>query len=136
MEIEYEKTTMHQCVNGVEEDTEVYIPKFAKEFEKEMKEFNKAINSLGKYGRLRYDYLRNEKYPIFIKMFCDKTLLDDLRQTDIEAKKIMQETIKSMAEADGCNEELKARDQMKWVGLMNNYRNCADEIILDTLVYV
>ena len=40
-----------------------------------------------------------------------------------------------MMEAAGVTEELKARDQMAWVGLVNNCRAQADEIILADLVY-
>ena len=41
-----------------------------------------------------------------------------------------------MAKASGATEELKASDQMAWVGLMNNCIACAEEIILADLIYV
>lgn len=44
--------------------------------------------------------------------------------------------IKGMARKQGVTEQLKAEDMMKWVGLMNNIRACADEIVLnDTIEY-
>ena len=39
-----------------------------------------------------------------------------------------------MAEQDGTDEELKAKDQMRWIGLMNNYKHCAEECI-QSLIY-
>ena len=52
-----------------------------------------------------------------------------------EQSMIMEEQImEELAEADGTNEELKATDQMKWVGLMNNYRQTAQEIIRKELI--
>lgn len=53
-----------------------------------------------------------------------------------QSNKILEQSVKAFAEADGCDEELKAADQMKWVGLMNNYRHCAEEIIFKELIYV
>ena len=41
----------------------------------------------------------------------------------------------AMAQAEGVTEELKATDPMKWVGLMNNLRNAAEETVLAELIY-
>jgi len=43
--------------------------------------------------------------------------------------------VKQMAEKDGVTEKLKADNQMKWVGLMNNIRSAAEEIVLNDLIY-
>lgn len=43
--------------------------------------------------------------------------------------------IKEMARKQGVTEELKATDKMRWVGLMNNIRACADEIVRNDIVY-
>ena len=43
--------------------------------------------------------------------------------------------IKEMAKKQGVTEELKATDMMRWIGLMNNIRACADEIVLNDIVY-
>ena len=47
------------------------------------------------------------------------TLSSHLHDIDEQANRILEQIVKAFAEADGCNEELKASDQMKWVGLMN-----------------
>ena len=41
----------------------------------------------------------------------------------------------AMMEAAGVTEELKARDPMRWVGLMNTLKAQAEEIIQDELIY-
>lgn len=43
--------------------------------------------------------------------------------------------VKQMAEKQGVTEQLKASDQMKWVGLMNNIRSAAEEVVLNDLIY-
>ena len=46
---------------------------------------------------------------------------------------LLMEQMKAGAEI---TEELKISDQMKWVGLMNNVRSSAEEIVLGELIYV
>lgn len=46
----------------------------------------------------------------------------------------MERLIRQMQERQGINEGLKARDQMAWVGAMNNIRNAAEEIALSELI--
>ena len=50
---------------------------------------------------------------------------------------ISNTTIKGqkLAFKQGVTEELKATDMMRWIGLMNNIRACADEIVLNDIVY-
>ena len=50
---------------------------------------------------------------------------------------ISNTTIKGqkIAFKQGVTEELKATDMMRWIGLMNNIRACADEIVLNDIVY-
>ncbi len=62
-------------------------------------------------------------------MLMNATLNSHLHYIDEQANKILEQTVKAFAETDGCDEELKAADQMKRVGLMNIYRHCAEEII-------
>ena len=45
------------------------------------------------------------------------------------------EMLREMAKKQGVTEELKATDMMRWIGLMNNIRTCADEIVLNDIVY-
>ena len=52
-----------------------------------------------------------------------------------EATERLESIIQAMKVAQGITEEIKGRDQMAWVGAMNNIRACAEEIVYAELVY-
>ena len=96
----------------------------------------KEYPHLGKYGRMRLTYLKETQKAQYSIMLMNGTLNSHLHEIDEQANTILEQTVKAFAEADGCDEKLKTADQMKWVGLMNNYRHCAVEIIFKELIYV
>lgn len=53
-------------------------------------------------------------------------------KTDTTEDKLLKIIIRQMAEAQGVNEELKARNQMAWVGAMNNIKSAALEILRES----
>ena len=53
-------------------------------------------------------------------------------KTDTTEDKLLETIIRLMAEAQGVNEELKARNQMAWVGAMNNIKSAALEILRES----
>ena len=57
------------------------------------------------------------------------------KKVDDEAQERMDILVRQMMEWQGITEELKARDQMKWVRAVNNIRNAAEEIVLKELIY-
>ena len=63
-------------------------------------------------------------------------LTEHLNVVDDEAQERMGILVRQMMEKQGVTEELKARDQMVWVGVVNNIRNAAEEIVLKELVYI
>ena len=58
---------------------------------------------LGKYGRMRNDYLRKNKIHEYNEMICNGTLIEHLKDTDDSAFYILEQTVKAFAEADGCD---------------------------------
>ena len=60
---------------------------------------------------------------------------DHLTSIEREAERRMDTLLPQMMKAAGVTEELKARDQMAWVGLVNNCRARAEEIIFTDLIY-
>ena len=58
-----------------------------------------------------------------------------MNTVDDEAQERMDILVRQMMEKQGVTEELKARDQMVWVGAVNNIRNAAEEIVLKELIY-
>ena len=59
-----------------------------------------------------------------------------LNRVDQEARGRVESLMKQMTEKQGVTEQLKMQDQMKWVGLMNNIKACAEEIVLKEIIYV
>ena len=90
---------------------------------------------LGKYGRMRRTYLKEHQKAFYIQLQARGELWQHLREVDEQAQSMVNTIVARMAEVDGVTEELKATDQMKWIGLMNNYRHCAEELVIREIVY-
>lgn len=91
--------------------------------------------SLGKYGRMRRTYLK-EQFPAHYNwMVWQGTLWPHLNQIDAEADDLFRTIVDQMARARGVNEQLKADDQWRWIQEMGNIRNAAEEFVLREVVY-
>ena len=90
---------------------------------------------IGKYGRMRHQYLKEHRPVLYNTMILDGSLWNHLAEVDISCNNRLDVLISGMQEKRCITEELKARDPMAWVGTMNNIRSCAEEIILRELVY-
>ena len=90
---------------------------------------------LGKYGMLRKSYLQEHRPILWPPMILSETLFPHLREIDETARQRLEQMMPELMKSAGVTEELKARDQMKWVGLMNSLKAQAEEIILSELVY-
>ncbi|MCI9298734.1 MAG: TnpV protein [Lachnospiraceae bacterium] len=90
---------------------------------------------LTKYGLMRRRYLKEHRGGIYQGMVLSGNLKKHCLEVQEQAEERMELLMAQMAKAEGVTEELKAVDQMKWVGLMNNIRNSAEEIVLKELVY-
>ena len=90
----------------------------------------------GKYGRMRRTYLREHHEGLYTGLLLSGKLNAHLNEIDETAHVRMELMTKQMAAAQGVTEELKARDQMAWVGAMNNIRNIVEAIILKDFIYV
>ena len=89
----------------------------------------------GKYGRMRHTYLREHKKAYYTTLLFDGKLVAHLNEIDDAANDRLDLIVKQMAKIQGINEALKSRNQMSWVGAMNNIRNAAEEIVLSEIVY-
>lgn len=90
---------------------------------------------LGKYGRMRRAFLEKEHPGLYARMILSGMIWDHLTEIDQAAQTRLNIILPEMAKAAGATEELKGKDQMKWVGLMNVCKNQAEEIILQELIY-
>ncbi len=105
-----------------------YYPEL--ELPKKYKDFR-----LDKYGRLRLNYLKENKHIQYEIMKCEDTLIDHLKEVQELANKRYNQLMEEFKKRENITEELKQKDQMKWVGLMNNISNCVDEIVLKECIY-
>ena len=90
---------------------------------------------LGKYGRLRKDYLKEHRPILWNKMILSETLYPHLREIDETAKRRLEQMLPEMMKSVGVTESLKASDPMKWVQTMNSLKAQAEEVILNELIY-
>lgn len=90
---------------------------------------------VGKYGSLRRNYLKEQHYGIFLSLLTKGKLNHHLKETQEEAQGRMEQIVSEMAKSQEVTEELKAKDQMMWLQLMNNIRQAAEEIVMSELVY-
>ena len=89
----------------------------------------------GKYGMMRKTYLKEHSLTIYSLYMLEDRLVEHLNAVDYEAQEIMDILVRQMMEKQGVTEKFKARDQMAWVGAVNNIRNATEEIVLDELIY-
>ena len=91
---------------------------------------------IGKYGAMRRQYLRTCHRGIFDGMLLEGTLNAHLEEIDRQANEMMERLTAQMAKAEGVTEQLKAQDQMAWVGAMNSIKNRAEEIVTNALIII
>jgi hypothetical protein len=90
---------------------------------------------LGKYGLMRRSYLKEHRKGLFSRLLMNGGLNAHLSEIDRTARERMTLMVPQLAAERGLTEELKARDQMKWVGMMNAIRHSCEETILQDLIY-
>ena len=92
-------------------------------------------HTLGKYGRMRRNYLKEHRPILWNQMILDGTIWQHLTDVDRICYERMDKLIEGMKQTRGITEELKAKDQLRWVGEMNNIHAAAEEIVLREVVY-
>ena len=90
----------------------------------------------GKYGMLRKQFLKEHRSARYQYLLLIGKLNEHLNQTDQEAREQVETLMKQMTEKQGVTEELKVRNQMKWVRLMNNIKASAEEMVLRETLYI
>lgn len=90
---------------------------------------------IGRYGRMRRDFLQENKSILYNDLILTEKLFPHLREIEKTAQKRFELLIARMKEQRGINEALKRADAMRWVREMNQIRACVEEIILSELIY-
>ena len=91
---------------------------------------------LNKYGRARLKFLKENRKTEYTIMFINGTLNKHLKEIQETALQRVEVIIAQLKEKNHLIEEMKNTDQLYWVGMMNNFRNTAEEIVLNELIYV
>ena len=90
---------------------------------------------LTKYGRMRMQFLQEHKPGLYSHLILSGKLYWHLVETQESAQTRIDLIVAEMAKDAGIDEELKARDQMAWVGAMNAIRQQAEGIVMEELIY-
>ena len=90
---------------------------------------------IGKWGRMHRDYLKEQRPILFNDLILSGRLWTYLADLNEQAQERLSLIVDQMKEAEDVTEELKAANQMAWVGAMNSIRNRAEEIILREMIY-
>lgn len=90
---------------------------------------------IGKYGRMRKQYLAEHHPVLYETMILNGTLWDHLSEIEKSCNERMEHLTAEMAKNEGATESLKEADQMEWVRRKNSIRHSAEETVLHELVY-
>ena len=91
---------------------------------------------IGKYGRMHLDYIKNHRRGRYTTLLTEGKLNALLHEIDLEANEMLETIIPRLATERGIDENLKARDMLRWVAEMNNIKANAEEIVLREVVLV
>ena len=91
---------------------------------------------IGKYGQMHLDYIKNHRRGRYTTLLTEGTLNARLHEIDLESNEMLESIIPRLATERGIDENLKARDMLRWVTEMNNIKASAEEIVLRGVVLV
>ena len=92
--------------------------------------------NIGKYGRLRLNYIKNYKRGLYTELMINGTLSKHLADIENATNKRIGLIVKQLAKSENVDEALKSNNQLAWVQAMNNIKNRAEEIAYNEIIYV
>ena len=96
----------------------------------------RRTGTVGKYGRMRARYLRENKKVEYSIMIIENELTSHLLDIDDICRERVDLFVKQIAKKENVNEELKAKNQLEWVARMNNILNRVEEIVINEIIFV
>lgn len=90
---------------------------------------------IGKYGRMRLDFIQKHRRGTYTTLLTTCTLNQHLYDIEQEVNRQMELVLSQLVKERGITEELKATDPLRWVQEMNNAKHCAEEMVLNEIVY-
>ena len=91
---------------------------------------------IGKYGRMHLDYIKQYRRGRYTTLLTEGKLNARLHEIDLEANEMLETIIPRLTAERGIDENMKARDMLRWVAEMNNIKASAEEIVLREVVLV
>ena len=91
---------------------------------------------IGKYGRMHLAYIKQHRRGRYTTLLTEGKLNTRLHEIDLEANEMLETIIPRLAIERGIDENLKARDMLRWVAEMNNIRASVEEIVLREAVLI
>lgn len=89
---------------------------------------------IGRFGRMRKKYLKEHQPDTFALMLMENTMTQHLIDTNREANEQIDLISFHLAQAEGVNEDLKARDQLEWIRRMNSCKARVKEQVIGAIV--
>ena len=120
--------TLHETLGGTyREENGRLIP--------EMKLPEQTNYQIGKYGQFYLDYIKNHRRGRYTTLMTEGKLNARLHEIDLESNEMLETIIPRLATERGIDENMKARDMLRWVAEMNNIKASAEEIVLKEVIY-
>lgn len=96
----------------------------------------RRIGNIGKYGRLRLQYLEEHHKVECMLMRINNELTSHLLDVEDECRTRVESLVEQMAKKENVTEKLKVNNQLEWVQKMNNIKNRAEEIVYNEIIYI
>ena len=90
---------------------------------------------LGKYGRARLNYIKTHKRGLYAELLMNVTLNKHLAEIDEQSNVRVKQIVEELAKTENVDESLKQNNQLEWVGLLNNFKNQAEEIVYNEIIF-
>ena len=101
----------------------------------EMKLPEQTNYQIGMYGQFYLDYIKNHRRGTYTTLLTECRLIAQLHEIDLEANRMLETIIPRLSTERGVDENLKARDMLRWVAEMNNIKASTEEIVLKEVIY-
>ncbi len=89
---------------------------------------------VGRFGMMYHNYLRNHKRVAYSGLLLSGKLKGHIEDIDRQAEDLFSQLVEQIKQAEGVSKQLKAENQMAWVGAINNILNRANEIVIKELI--
>ena len=91
---------------------------------------------IGVWGQRHKRYLKENKRAVYIILLTSGRLNSYLADIEEQAQERFERIVEKMKQEQGITEQLRAENQMEWVGRMNNVQACARESVEKEIIYV